>query len=152
MLELFYKINQKVTVKVDGKNPQEVFDNLAVMQSVFSVDKCGCCQSEDLRFVVRKAQGEKNKVYNYYELWCNKCHARLSFGVSDDGQIYPKLKISQLAVEKSEADKKRAEENEAYAKKNYGNLMNAGWHKYKAEKQQETPKQDPQKNENEAPF
>jgi hypothetical protein len=133
MLELFYKINSKVTAKVDGKNPQEVFDNLAVMQSVFSVDKCGCCQSEDLKFVVRKAQGEKNKVYNYYELWCNKCHARLSFGVSDDGQIYPKLKISQLAVEKSEADKKRADDNADYAGKHFGWLKDAGWYKYKPE-------------------
>jgi hypothetical protein len=137
MLELFHKINAKTTVKVEGDNPQAVFQNLATMQSVFSVDKCGCCGSDDLKYVARKAQGQKNKVYEYLELWCSKCYARLSFGISDDGQIYPKLKISQLAVEKSESDKKRAEENEEYAKKNYGNLMNAGWFKYKAEKKEE---------------
>ena len=137
MLELFYKINPKVTVKVDGNNPQEVFQSLAVMQGVFSTEKCGCCGSDDLKYVARKAQGQKNKVYEYLELWCNKCHARLSFGISDEGQIYPKTRISQLAVEKSESDKKRAEENEKYAKENYGMLMNNGWYKYKFEKKDE---------------
>jgi hypothetical protein len=145
-LELFYKINSKTTVKVDGQNPQEVFQNLATMQSVFSVQKCGCCGSDELRYVVRSAQSQNGKKsFEYPELWCEKCYARLSFGVSDNGQIYPKIKLSQLAVDKSDSDKKRFEENEAYAKKNYGNLMNAGWHKYKAEKQ--APPQTPPKTE-----
>lgn len=137
MLELFYKVNQKVTVKVDGNNPQEVFQNLAIMQGVFSIEKCGCCGSDDLKYVARKAQGQKNKVYEYLELRCGKCGAKLDFGISEDGVIYPKVKITQLAVDKSDSAKKRAEENEKYAKEHYGMLMNNGWYKFKFEKKDE---------------
>jgi hypothetical protein len=155
MLELFYKINSKATIKVDGKTPQEVFENLATMMGVFSIQKCGACGSDEIKYVSRKAQGEKNKIYNYLECWCDKCFSRLSFGISDNGQIYPKVKLSQLAVEKSESDKKRFEENEAYAKKNYGNLMNGGWHKYKTEKpvqKQEAQQPVIEEKEVETPF
>ena len=54
------KVNEKLEVQVEGDTLFSVFEALASAQQVFSVTKCGCCGSDNLKFVVRKAsQGKK---------------------------------------------------------------------------------------------
>ena len=77
-----------VTLLADGENPLEIFEKLAMLQEVFCEDKCGKCGNTALSYRVRKVQDGK-KEYTYPELGCNKCYAKLTFGQSDDGRLFP---------------------------------------------------------------
>ena len=85
------KLTPTTIVEAEGKNPVEVFQELATLSEVFGESKCGRCGGTDLKYVVRNVQDGK-KTYSYFELRClNKdCRAKLSFGQTDDGIIYPK--------------------------------------------------------------
>lgn len=78
----------KVTLCADGENPLEIFQKLATLQEVFCESKCGKCGCEDLSYRVRNVQDGK-KTYTYPEMSCSKCWAKLSFGQSDDGALFP---------------------------------------------------------------
>jgi translation initiation factor 2 beta subunit (eIF-2beta)/eIF-5 len=81
-------------VTVQGESQKEVFEQLAQHQEIFGQNTCGACNSEDTRFVVREAQSSDGKRnFKYYEMRCNKCGARLSFGQhSEGGTLFPKRK------------------------------------------------------------
>lgn len=72
---------------------KEAFKRLASAQEVFDGDDtCGMCNSADVRFRVREVT-KANKTFDYYELVCGKCFARLSFGQSQDTvSLFPKRK------------------------------------------------------------
>jgi hypothetical protein len=86
------KITPKVFVEATGDSHVALFEQLASMQEVFGTfNKCGKCDSDELRFVVR-TDAEDNK---YYELHCQKCFARLAFGANKGdklGCLYPRRK------------------------------------------------------------
>jgi MinD superfamily P-loop ATPase len=87
-----YKVNDKLIIKFDGANQKEVFQNLAQLGEVFSISECGACGSKDIRHAVRTVPSGK-QVFTYYELHCQKCRARLSFGQSTDTvTLFPKRK------------------------------------------------------------
>ena len=93
-MEIQYKSRSgRLLIKVDGANQKEAFKNLASAQEVFDGDDtCGCCESADIRFRVREVT-KANKTFDYYELVCGKCGARLSFGQSQDTvSLFPKRK------------------------------------------------------------
>lgn len=87
-----YKVNDKLIIKFESANQKEVFQNLAQLGEVFSISECGACGSKDIRHAVRTVpSGKQNFVY--YELHCQKCRARLSFGQSTDTvTLFPKKK------------------------------------------------------------
>lgn len=104
-MEVQVKVNSKVTVVADGKNPMEVFQNLSALQEVFGEEKCGKCEGTNFSFRVRKAKDGK-KEYLYPEIVCHShlietnsdgiikdskklCYAKLAFGQSDDGILFP---------------------------------------------------------------
>lgn len=83
--------NGKFSVDLEG-NQKDVWSQLAVFQEIFE-EKCGKCGSENVRFVVRKAKDAKGKEYDYYELRCKDCGAKLAFGSLEDGSgLFPKRK------------------------------------------------------------
>lgn len=82
----------RLSVEVEGQNQKEVFKGLAVFEEVFSEQKCGNCNSEDVKFVVRTVMSG-NKKFDFYEVQCKKCFCRLSFGQHTEGNtLFPKRK------------------------------------------------------------
>ena len=125
-MKVLLKVNENLTVEVAGDSLFDLFNELSSAQQVFSVSECGCCKSKNLKFVVRKASSGK-KDFNYPEVWCTDCRARLSYGQSEGGVLYPKIKWSQLL---SDSDKEQWAEAKDYADKHAGYLPNGGWYKY----------------------
>jgi hypothetical protein len=80
-------LSGRLTVRVEGKDHKELFRALAESQEIFdSESKCGCCQSESLRFTVRTREGN-----DYYKLVCADCAATFDFGQTKQGaRLYPK--------------------------------------------------------------
>jgi DNA-directed RNA polymerase subunit RPC12/RpoP len=86
-MKLNYKLGN-LTVEFECDTVKEVFGQLSTFQEVFGETQCGKCGSENLRFVVRENDGNE-----YYEIRCNECGARLSFGVmKKGGGLFPKRK------------------------------------------------------------
>jgi len=85
------RVAPRVFVEATGETHIAVFEQMEGLQEVFSCfNKCGKCQSENLKFVKRTQD-----KHTYYELHCRKCYARLSFGQNDGdktGSIYPRRK------------------------------------------------------------
>jgi translation initiation factor 2 beta subunit (eIF-2beta)/eIF-5 len=102
-MKISYKINDKLTVELDGSGQKEIFKELSLVQEIFSEGNCGLCDSTNLRFVVRNVDGN-----DYYELRCSDCGAILSFGQhKKGGTLFPR----------------RKDDNGNY-------LPNKGWHKW----------------------
>jgi hypothetical protein len=81
-------ISPTLTLELEAKDHKELFEEMAVAQEIFGHSKCGKCQSSDVKYVTREVDD-----YKFYEVHCNKCHARLSFGVNKKGgTLFPKRK------------------------------------------------------------
>ncbi len=96
-MEIQYRSqNGRLFIKVEGVNQKEVFEKLASAQEVFEADdKCGCCGKANLRFRVRHVP-KGTKTFDYYEMVCQDCYARLAFGQSTDTvSLFPKRKDEQ---------------------------------------------------------
>lgn len=105
--------NGKVTVESsDSDNMKDVFKQLAALQEVFFNTQCQACKSENTRFVVRNVESGKRN-FNFHEIWCLDCKAKLAFGehASGEGSLFPKRKT---------------DENEPLGK--------FGWHKFDGDK------------------
>lgn len=86
-----------MTFEVEGAGIKEIFEDIAEIQEIFGVSRCGACGSMDTKFRVREVDGNK-----YYEQVCQNggdahgngaCRARLSFGQNRDmKRLYPKRK------------------------------------------------------------
>jgi len=86
------QVNNRLSVEIDASGQKDLFEELASLQEIFGVTKCGKCGGEDLKFVVRENDGNK-----FYELHCQKsgCFARLAFGSHKKGDtLFPKRKDS----------------------------------------------------------
>jgi DNA-directed RNA polymerase subunit RPC12/RpoP len=80
--------NGKIKAEFDSESPKDLFSEINKFQEVFEEDTCGKCGSEDIKYIVRNIDDNQ-----YYELRCNKCSARLSFGVNKKGGgLFPKRK------------------------------------------------------------
>lgn len=91
-MKVQFKVGPKVIVEAEGDSPKQVFERLASLAEVFAcADKCGACGSPEVVPRVRHAQG-----YDFYELACQACSARLSFGQTKEGEgLFPKRKDEQ---------------------------------------------------------
>ena len=77
-----------VTTHIERETQKEVFKDLAAFEEVFGEAVCGKCGSENVRCVVRENDGNE-----YYEMRCNDCGAKLSFGVhKKGGGLFPRRK------------------------------------------------------------
>lgn len=130
--KILYKVNNNITIEIEGEKNSDVFSELARTQEIFSEPSCGVCNGE-YKFVLRTAKDKKNKEFTYYELLCTNlnCRAKFFYGVGGDNvDLFPKRKWDSL----SEEQQKNREEDQEYAEKHYGYLPHRGWYKYKGEK------------------
>ena len=78
----------RVWLEVDSTSVKDAIRDLSDYADVFSHTSCGACQSQEVRPTHRQAQG-----YDFYEMTCLACGARLSFGQLRDGDgLFPKRK------------------------------------------------------------
>lgn len=83
--------NGRFSTEIEGDSQRDVFEGVAKFQEIFEESNCGKCQSDDLRFIVRNVEDNL-----YYELRCNACAARLSFGANKKGGgLFPKRKDAE---------------------------------------------------------
>lgn len=82
--------NGRLTAEVAGETQKDVFQQIASFQEVFEETKCGACQGENLRFVVRNVDDN-----DFFELHCQNvnCRHRLAFGQhKKGGSLFPSRK------------------------------------------------------------
>jgi len=92
-MKALFKVSPALTVELEASTQKELFEQLATWQEIFGIDKCGKCGKLNLKFVVRNAK-KGDKSYQYPELHCKDCYARLAFGThdGDKGTLFPKRK------------------------------------------------------------
>ena len=82
---------RRTTVELESDTVKDAFAQLSTFQEVFGEDKCGKCGSDNLRFVVRENDGN-----SYYEIRCQECGAKLSFGANKvGGGLFPRRKDAE---------------------------------------------------------
>ena len=84
-------------MQIEAANQVDAITQMADLGEIFGIKSCGACNSDDIRWQVRKVSkqvGKKIENYEYIELVCNKCRARLSFGKfsEDPNSVFPKRK------------------------------------------------------------
>lgn len=79
----------RIVFEVQAETPKEIFKQIAAVQETFEADqRCGCCQSADIRFQTRNVDDN-----DFFELRCNACYARFQFGQNKKGgSLFPKRK------------------------------------------------------------
>lgn len=87
-MEVTFKLNEKLSVKFNAENPMAIFESLSSLEEVFSEECCGKCGGNKLTHRIRKASQGK-KEFDYPELICTACNAKLTFGQSDNGALFP---------------------------------------------------------------
>ena len=104
-MKVTYRATDKLVFELEGSGQKEIFKELALIQEIFSEEKCGLCGSTNLKFIVRNVDNN-----DYFELRCNDCGAILSYGQhKKGGTLFPKRKDEE------------------------GNYIpNKGWHKWVA--------------------
>ncbi len=114
------KLNNNLEFNVAADDEVSLFKELARAQEVFAFSQCGKCNSPDIRFQCRQDKDEND----WLELVCNKCRAKLPYGVTKKGgRIYPKVRWNHL----SETQQQERKEEETPS----GWLPNGGWFIYK---------------------
>ena len=77
--------NGRLAAEMEGKSQKDLFQQISSFQEVFEESKCGACECEDIRFVVRSVEDN-----DFYELHCQKCKHRLAFGQHKKGDsLFP---------------------------------------------------------------
>lgn len=81
--------NGQLTIEVNGEFVKDIVKQVAMVQEVFEAESaCGCCNSANIRFQSRTANGN-----DFYEMSCNDCGARFEFGQhKQGGTLFPKRK------------------------------------------------------------
>ncbi len=79
----------RLTVEVQGETVKALFKEVSLVQDAFDcASNCGLCNSENLRYQARQVDD-----YDFYELACRDCFARLSFGqAKKGGGLFPRRK------------------------------------------------------------
>lgn len=114
------KVSPTTVVEVSGADIKEVFRRRAEAEEVLAEEKCGVCESPRIRYVVRKVSKGKNN-YEYFEVHCRACGARLAFGQSQDTtSLFPKRRLN----DRGEPDM----ENGTFGK-------HGGWTKFRGDKE-----------------
>lgn len=112
-----------LVLEFDGDDCKELIREMSAALDIFGEPCCGMCKSPNISPVYRKAKG-----YEYYELACKDCNARLRFGQTKEDQVlFPKRKLEDGSWDR----------------------QHRGWSKYSP---QEQPRQQALPNEEDVPF
>ena len=85
-MNVSFDVGSKCRLAVDVKDVKQAFEFISYAESVFGVDRCGNCQSGNLKLVHRQPQG-----YDYYSVACKDCLHELKFGQQkESGRLFPK--------------------------------------------------------------
>ena len=86
--------NGRMTVEIEGDTHVAIVQQLSSFSEVFEEDTCKKCKSDNVRWVIRRSKDGKGKTFDYHELRCNACGAKLAYGVLDDQtfRLFPKRK------------------------------------------------------------
>ena len=119
-MEVFYRPSEQVTIKLEVKDVESMFQELGPIQEVFEAAECGRCKCKKIRVVHRKPD-----KFDFYELLCtnSECQAKLSLGKNDQGNLFPRR------YEQDEKDPK-VPKLDANGKKVW--LPHGGWQKWSA--------------------
>ena len=79
-------------IEVDAGSTMEAMEALSEYLEVFSQARCLVCNEENVVPVHRKAESRDGKKYDFYEMKCLKCGAKLEFGQSMEGKLFPRRK------------------------------------------------------------
>src|SRR5687767_1953475 len=83
------KVSPKTIVTVEGEKVKEIHAALAQLSEVYAEPCCGLCKSTSV-IPNHRVAGK----YQYYELKCVDCNARLALGQPNEGGgLYPKRKL-----------------------------------------------------------
>lgn len=84
----------RLVIEVEGGTIKELFGQIAEVQETLDADsQCGACGSQEIKFRKRVVQ-----KYEYYELQCEACSARLAFGqLREGGGLFPKRRTEKGA-------------------------------------------------------
>jgi len=76
------------TFEIEGKSIKDMWKNLSDISEVFSDQVCGACKSDNIAPVHRVVDDN-----DFYEIRCNECYAKLSFGQHKKGDtLFPHRK------------------------------------------------------------
>lgn len=91
-MKITFKVNDNITLETTANKQNEAFQQISDMQEIFGEKSCGCCNSNNIRFNARKAKNKDGKIFIYYEMSCNECSAKLSFGQhnNNEGTLFVK--------------------------------------------------------------
>jgi DNA-directed RNA polymerase subunit RPC12/RpoP len=114
--------NGRLGCEFEGKGHLDIWKQIASFQEVFEEEKCGKCGKDNIKYVLRVAQDGKDE-YEYPELRCNSCGAKLSFGTMKDGNgtLFP------IRFEREGKEYKKDANGKSIPKGSYG------WVKYNKE-------------------
>lgn len=88
MIRLNLKAGNNI-IQIEGETQIDVFKQAASVQETFGESSCGKCKSTNLKYVIRKAEAD-GEEYEYPELHCRECGAKLTFGQEKkDGGLWP---------------------------------------------------------------
>ena len=84
------KVSDNTFIAAEADNPLDLFRQLSSLSEVFGEQACRKCGGSYTYRV--RGVGEGKKQFTYPELQCTnmECRAKLSFGHSDDGALFPK--------------------------------------------------------------
>src|SRR5690606_22014825 len=100
---------------------KEVWRQLAEFQEIFGNDTCGKCSSNNVNYEVRTAVDEEGEKFEFFEMKCQDCYSRLSFGT-------PKENNQKLFPKRYETNSKGKAVKGEDGRGKY--LPNNGWMKY----------------------
>lgn len=79
-------VSKNLSVQVEGDDNKAVFKGVAEAQELFSDSCCGACKSDNIKYQVREVEDNQ-----FYEIVCNDCYSKLSYGhAKTGGKMYPK--------------------------------------------------------------
>ena len=101
-MEVFYKPSPQITIKLETRGLEEMFQELGPIQEILSEKTCGKCGGHDIRMMHRKTKPDDNgKTHDVYELLCETpqklqsgktipCGHKLQIGKDTDQKLFPK--------------------------------------------------------------
>lgn len=128
-MEVFYRPTNELTIKVEVRGVEEMFQALGPIQEILGECKCGKCGGKSIRLLHRKA--DKHDVY---ELLCETpgangiaCNAKLALGKNSDNNLFPR-RYEQHQVDGKWVPKLDADGNKVW-------LPNNGWIRWDSRQQ-----------------
>lgn len=85
------------TIVVEGETQKDLYREVCRAHEVFGERRCGVCASEDIYpfwRVSSKQVGRKTEEYDYPEMRCRKCGARLTYSFNlEGGTMFPNRRL-----------------------------------------------------------